>query len=115
MAIDLKIDLEEVDDKIVLRLEGRLDASSSPLLQKQIDALLQEGISYLFFDFHRVDYLSSAGLRVLLSTSKKLRSKEGDLILFSLEEEAADVVKMAGFDKVLHICSTEKDALQYPK
>lgn len=115
MAVDLKIDLEEVEGKIVLRLEGRLDASSAPMLQKQIDSLLQEEISHLFLDFQRIDYLSSAGLRVLLSSSKKLRSKQGDLILFSLEEEASDVVKMAGFDKVLHICSNEKDALQFPK
>jgi anti-sigma B factor antagonist/stage II sporulation protein AA (anti-sigma F factor antagonist) len=52
-------------------------------------------------------------MRVLLSTIKKLKLKNGMLILFSLSEDVLDVVKMAGFDKVLHICASEKEALQF--
>ena len=66
-------------------------------------------------DFTRIDYLSSAGLRILLSATKKLKEKKGTLILFSLQEEVLEIIKMAGFDKILHICLNEKEALQFHK
>lgn len=115
MAVGLKISLEEVEQKIILRLEGRIDASSSPLLEKKIDSLLAENRTVLLLDLQRVDYLSSAGLRLFLSATKKLKAKKGELILFSVGEEANEIIKMAGFDRILHICSNEKEALQLDK
>jgi len=111
MAIGLQIELEEIDRKIVLRIEGRIDASTSLTLERKINQLIEENHSFLLLDFARVDYLSSAGMRVLLAETKKLKMKKGDLVLFSLNEEVSSTVKMAGFDKILHICSNEKDAL----
>ncbi len=111
MSLGLHISLEEIDRKVLLRIDGRIDTSSSPVLEKKINQLIEEKHALLMLDFSRVDYLSSAGMRVLLAATKKLKSKGGDLILFSLHTEVADTVRMAGFDKILHICSTEKDAL----
>lgn len=112
MALDLLITLEEIDQKVVLRLEGRLDASSTPLLERKLEALIEEKHKMLLLDFGRIEYLSSAGLRLLLSMTKKLKAKEGAFILFSLTDEVSEVVKMAGFDRILHICPNEKEALQ---
>jgi anti-anti-sigma factor len=111
MAIGLQIELEEIDRKIVLRIDGRIDASSSPILERKINQLIEENHSHLLLDFNRVDYLSSAGMRVLLAATKKMKAKNGDLILFSLHDEVSSTVRMAGFDKILHICANEKDAL----
>lgn len=111
MAIGLQIELEEIDRKIVLRIDGRIDASTSPVLERKINQLVEESHSRLLLDFSRVDYLSSAGMRVLLAATKKMKAKKGDLILFSLQDEVSTTVRMAGFDKILHICSSEKDAL----
>ena len=69
----------------------------------------------MLLDFSGVDYLSSAGLRTLLSASQKLKSKKGMLVLFSLSGEVEEIIKMAGFERVLHICSSEKEALQFRK
>ena len=113
MHIGLKIDLEEVEGKVLLRLDGRIDTASAPLLEKKLTQLLQESHFMLLLDFTRVDYLSSAGLRVLLFASKKTHEKNGALILFSLQEEALSIIKMAGFDRILRICLNEKEALQF--
>jgi anti-anti-sigma factor len=111
MAIGLRIELEEIERKIILRIDGRIDASTSLVLERKINQLMEENHPYLLLDFNRVDYLSSAGMRVLLAETKKMKSKKGDLILFSLNDDVSSTVRMAGFDKILHICSNEKDAL----
>ena len=113
MTTNLRISLEEIDQKIILRLEGKIDASSTPLLEKKIDSLIKEGHIFLLFDLHRIVYLSSAGLRLFLSAMKKLKEKKGGLILFSGGEEINEIIKMAGFDRIFPICSNEKEALQY--
>ena len=111
MAIGLQISLEEIDRKLVLRIDGRIDASSSPVLERKINQLIDDNHVYFLLDFTSVDYLSSAGMRVLLAATKKVKAKNGDLVLFSLHEEVSTTIRMAGFDKILHICSTEKEAL----
>ena len=115
MGLGLKIELENIEGRVLLRLEGRLDAASAPLLEKKIGNLLEEGHFLLILDFTRVDYLSSAGLRVLLAASKKSKQKKGTLILCSLQDEVFEIVKMTGFDKILSICSNEKEALRFGK
>lgn len=115
MGANLRIDLEEIEHRVILRLDGRLDAATAPILDRKIQSLIDEDHYYLLLDFSRIDYLSSAGMRVLLSATKKLMAKKGGLILFSLTEEVNEVIKMAGFDKILRIFSSEKEAIQFHK
>jgi len=112
MGIGLHIVLEEIEQVIILRIDGRLDASTAPLLERKINSLIDEQHLQLALDFSRVDYLSSAGMRVLLSESKKLHNKKGALILYSVSSEVEEILKMAGFDRILRIFPTEKEALQ---
>lgn len=115
MGVGLRIELEEIEHRVILRIDGRLDAASAPILERKINNLMDEDHYHLILDFTRIDYLSSAGMRVLLSATKKLKMKKGALILFSVSDDVGEVIKMAGFDKILHICSTEKEALQFHK
>lgn len=114
MSVGLHIELEEIDRKIILRLDGRLDAATSSVLERKIDALIEENHIYLLLDFLKVDYLSSAGMRLLLAIAKKLKKKKGALLLFSVGEEVMDILKLAGFEKILQIYESEQDALQHP-
>ena len=66
----------------------------------------------LLLDFTDVDYLSSAGMRLLLSATKKLKAREGVLLLSGVGEEVMEIIKMAGFEKILAIFSSEKEALE---
>ena len=113
MSFGLQIELEEIDRKIILRLNGRIDAASAPILERRLGQLIDEKHLHLILDFTGIDYLSSAGMRVLLSVTKRLKAMKGHLILFNLDDEVAEIVKMAGFDRVLYICSNEKEALQF--
>lgn len=115
MGVGLRIDLEEIEHRVILRLQGRLDVASSPLLERKLSNLIEEEHTHLLLDFSRIDYLSSAGMRVLLAAAKKLTSKKGELVLFSLTDEVSEVIKMAGFDKIFSIVSSEKEALQFHK
>ena len=115
MGIGLRIELEEIEHRVILRIDGRLDAAAAPLLERKINHLIDEDRHFLILDFSRVDYLSSAGIRVLLSATKKLKAKKGDLILFAVADDVGEVIAMAGFDKILSICPSEKEALQKHK
>ena len=115
MGIGLEIGLDEIDKVVILRLDGRLDAATAPILDRKIHALVNDGHVQIALDFSYVDYLSSAGMRVLLSESRSLHAKQGTFTLFSLSSEVEEVLKMAGFDRILHIFPTEKEALQFKK
>jgi anti-anti-sigma factor len=111
MDNELNIDVESIDGKIVLRLNGRLDAATSLILEKKIENFIHEGHKKIFLDFSYIDYLSSAGMRLLLSFSKKLKSQKGKFVIFSINEDVLEIIKLAGFEHVLTIYSNEKEAL----
>jgi anti-anti-sigma factor len=115
MVVGLKIQLEEIENRIILRIDGRLDAATAPILDRKINGLIDEHHYQLLLDFAKIDYLSSAGMRVLLAATQKLKAKNGALVLFSLSEDVAEIIKMAGFEKIMAICADEKEALHYHK
>jgi anti-anti-sigma factor len=103
---------EAKGDVLVLRMQGRLDAVSSPTAERQVFDFINNGQHKLLFDFAGVDYLSSAGMRMLLSVTKKLKTLSGKLVLCSVTTNVMDVLKMSGFDHVLELTKTEEDALR---
>lgn len=103
---------ETKGDTLVLRLNGRLDAVSSPSAESKVFEYINHGQHKLLFDFAGVDYLSSAGMRMLLSVSKKLKTLSGKVVLFAVIPNVMDVLKMSGFDHVLEIVKTEDDGLR---
>lgn len=96
---------------LIARLEGRLDAASSPLVEQKITSFIDAGHRKLLLSFEQVDYLSSAGMRVLLTLSKKLQSLKGKMVLACVKADVMEVVRMAGFDRILEIRNTEREAL----
>ena len=111
MEFGLNIECESKGQKTVLRLRGRIDAATSGILEKEIQDNLNKKNYRLTLDFFEVDYLSSAGMRVLLSAAKKIKAQNGSFSLFGINEEVMEIIKMAGFDKILRIFSTEKEAI----
>lgn len=105
--------VEEKGDVVVVRLKGRLDAASSPQLEKKINSIIDTGHFKFLFNFESVDYLSSAGMRLMLSVSKKLKHLEGKVVACGLNEEVMDVIKMAGFHQVLEIYPSEEESFNH--
>jgi len=108
---DLKI--EQVGDVFVLHVKGRLDVVSSPIVEKRILEAINEGHKHLLLEIAEVSYLSSSGMRMLLSIAKKLRTSSGKLAICNLSTNVLDVLKMAGFDHILQLFKTEEEALRY--
>ena len=99
-------------DVLILKISGRLDAVSSPPAERKVFDYINSGQHKLLLDFSGVDYLSSAGLRMLLSVTKKLKTLSGKIVLFSVTMNVMDVLKMSGFDHVLEFAKTEEDGLR---
>jgi anti-anti-sigma factor len=112
MEMGLKVNAEEEGRNQILRLAGRIDAASSAILEKKMANLLNKEKKYIALDFSEIDYLSSAGMRLLLSMTKKIQPQGGGLVLFSVGEDVMEIIKVAGFDKVLKIFSNEEQALE---
>lgn len=104
---------EQIDEVLVLRVKGRLDALSSPNVEKKIFEAIHKGQIKLLIEMSGVTYLSSSGMRMLLSTTKKLRSLSGKLVVCNMATNVADVLKMSGFDHVLDMSKTEDEALKH--
>lgn len=111
MSVGLQVDFENQGEKTVVRLSGRLDATTSPALEAKAQEILGKQGTKILLDFARVDYLSSAGMRFLLSATKKVKTAGGVLALCSLSDDVMEIIKMAGFERILHIFPTENEAL----
>lgn len=112
-ASDEMIDIKEEknDDVLVIRLKGRLDAITSVEAEKRVLESIDKGDKKLLLDFLNIEYISSAGMRMLLSIAKKMRSVSGKLVLCSVNTRVMDVLKMSGFDHVMDLQKNEQDAL----
>lgn len=110
MPLGIHVAAEEKEGIVVLRLKGRIDATSTPGLEKKIQPFLENNMR-LLIDFSEVDYLSSAGMRLLLSARKKFTAKNGLLGFCGINEGVMEIIKVAGFDKILTIYPTEREAL----
>jgi anti-sigma B factor antagonist/stage II sporulation protein AA (anti-sigma F factor antagonist) len=108
----VRIKSEVKGEILVLQLTGRLDAVSSPQAEREVFDFINEGHYKLLVDFSTVEYLSSAGMRMLLSITKKLRTLSGKLVICSVNRNVMDVLKMSGFDHVLELFESEDDALR---
>jgi len=91
---------------------GNLDSNTSPEAQRALDAILAGGGKKMVVDFTALDYVSSAGLRVLLGTAKRLNGAGGGLRLFGLNETVKEVFDISGFSTILDVFATEAEALK---
>lgn len=87
-------------EKLLIKLAGRLDTSTAPDLEKEVTAL--QGVSALTFDFEELEYISSAGLRVLLS-AQKIMNKQGSMVIKNVNDTIDEVFEITGFSDILTI------------
>jgi anti-anti-sigma factor len=88
---------------VTLAIEGRLDSVTSIDLQNEVSALYSAGAVHLSFDFEKVDYISSAGLRVLMLAQKKSTALGTTLDIISVTENVRKVLDMTGVSTILKI------------
>lgn len=107
----MQINTREIDGISVVDLEGRLDTNTSTEAEKALVALVEGGASKILLNFEKLEFVSSAGLRIILATAKKLKASGGQLQLCTLNEIVQEIFDISGFSTLLSVHKTVDDAL----
>ncbi len=107
----MEINIKEVNSVNVVEFTGNLDTNTAPEAERQINGLLDGGASKILVNFENLNYISSAGLRVLLATAKKMMVSGGSLKICSLNSTVQEVFDISGFSTILSLAANEADAL----
>ena len=100
------------DQYSVFRLNGRLDSNTAMGFEQKLFECIENGTQRLILDFQELDYISSAGLRVILKATKSLKSDNGKLVLCAMQDYVKEVFEISGFDSFLPIEATLDDAVK---
>jgi anti-anti-sigma factor len=107
----MDISTTDKDGVTVATFVGRLDTNTAPAAQEKLDGLVDGGATKLLIDFSALDYISSAGLRVLLATAKKMKKSNGTMRLCGLNETVQEIFDVSGFSTMLSVFGTQDEAL----
>jgi len=107
----MEVGLVKEGGAMVFSLKGRLDAVASPEVEKMTRDWLAAGETRLVGDLSELEYISSAGLRVLLMLVKSVQASGGGLCLFGLQPNVREVFAMAGFPRIIPLAETRPEAL----
>lgn len=94
---------EQAGDVAIVKLAGRLDSGTARAAEDGFNGLLANGTPYLAVDMSKLEYISSAGLRVLLVVAKKVQQAKGKVALFGLLPNVREVFSVSGFDTIFAI------------
>lgn len=98
----MTIETEKMEKTLILRLEGRLDTNTAPQLQDSLDNM-PEDVKELQIDMERLAYVTSAGLRILLATMKKMKASGSSMTIYHVNNEIMEVFNITGFKRYLDI------------
>ena len=107
----MEISIRKESGIAIIEMEGKLDTQTAPDAEKSLAELIDEGSSKLLVNFEKLDYVSSAGLRVLLATAKRLNANQGEMRLCAFNGVVRDVFEISGFAKIFNIFADEAEAL----
>ncbi len=96
----------------VFKLNGRLVSNTAIGFEQKLFECIEEGNQKLILDFKDLDYISSAGLRVILKATKNLKNADGKLVLCAMQDYVKEVFEISGFDSFLPIVPTIDEAVK---
>ena len=98
----MNVTKKQTGSELLVELEGSIDSTTSNELNTALSESLN-GVNSMILDFKKIDYVSSAGLRVLLATYKALVAKSGTMVIRNVNQNVMDIFTMTGFDNILTI------------
>lgn len=101
-----------IDDISVLSVSGKIDAVTSKDLEAALIGLIDKNEIFLVVNMEKVEFLSSSGLRVLMASLNKLKHKDGDLLLATLQPFVKDVFFMTGANRFFSIFPSQGEAIK---
>ena len=96
----MKINKNLEGNNLTVSLEGRLDTNTAPELEKELESL--DGVQNLIFDFKDLEYISSAGLRIILALQKIMNNK-GSMVIKNVRDDVREVFEITGFSDIITI------------
>jgi anti-anti-sigma factor len=103
--------VRETNGVHILDFSGSFDTNSSQAAEDEINKLIAADYRKILFNFNKLDYISSSGLRVLLATAKKMKASGGIMKVCSLNSVVQEVFDISGFAGILNLASNEEEAL----
>jgi anti-anti-sigma factor len=107
------LELSRIHGTIVITLPGRFDLDSAPSVESELEPVIGQHPKRVLFDFSKTGYVSSAGIRVLLKTTRALTGGGSTVAFSSLCQQAEYVFEIAGFTKIFTIYTTRDMALKH--
>lgn len=107
----MEINIKTIEQVTVVEVIGDIDGKTAPEVREQVSVQIQSGTK-MILDMSRVDYMSSAGLRMLLATYRQVTSSDGRVVLVRVSEEIQDTMSMTGFLRFFTVCETVEDGLE---
>ena len=98
---------------LVLQPIGRLDHSSSLELEEELSKRIEDGATQVVIDMRELDYVGSAGLRVILKSAKQIGAKQGRFALCGLQSSVREVFDVSGFTSIIELQATLDEALKF--
>ena len=108
----MEITQKEENGIVSISIIGRLDADSSPEAEKVVKEALEGQTKRVLFNLGALEYLSSAGLRVLLSAAKEMRRRDGKIVLCSLNEFVKEIFEVSGFQSLIPIADSVESGIE---
>ena len=97
----MEIKTKKDNNSLTITLEGRLDTNTAPELEKNLEEL--NSINNLTLDFEKLNYISSAGLRLILIFQKTMKNNNGTMIIKNVKEKIKEIFDITGFTGILTI------------
>jgi anti-anti-sigma factor len=107
----LDINVSQADPVTLIEASGRIDSSNANQFGDALSGVIDEGHTQLVLDLSGVGYMSSAGLREIVSALKKLRRASGDLRIAQPSPRVVEVIEMSGLDSELQIFASQAEAI----
>ena len=108
----MEINQKEENGIVTIAIKGRLDADSSAEAETVVKDVLGGETKRLLFNLGELEYLSSAGLRVLLSAAKEMRRRDGKIVLCALNEFVKEIFEVSGFQSLIPITDTVESGIE---
>lgn len=107
----MNVNISSRDDVTLVEVNGRVDSMTANDLGSALSGTIEGGHTQIVLDLAGVDYMSSAGLREIVSALKKVKKMSGDVRIAQPSERVLEVLEMAGLDTIIQIYSTQNEAV----
>jgi len=108
----MEISSKEINGIVSVAISGRLDTYSVPEAEKVIETILKEDTHHLLFNFSDLEYVSSGGLRVILTAVKELRQKDGHVVMCCLTDYVKEIFEISGFTSIIPVADSVEAGLE---